>query len=157
MIKQLLIGAVVIILLLGGLLWYLSQGIEDVSLERVSLEGISEITTESLTIQGSLYLHNPSNLPVPVDNITYDVLIGDAQEKIGTGVIQGFLLAPQTTTQTMLDQEIFYESTTRAAINLLRGDADTITVQGTIYVDLEVHTQKISFEEQTSIQEQLTQ
>ena len=47
-----------------GILFYLASGIENTELDSFDLTGISDITVDSFSVQGNLYVTNPSDLPV---------------------------------------------------------------------------------------------
>ena len=149
---------IVPLVVVAGALFYFGQGLQDASLEDFELTGIDEITKESFTIIGNLFVKNPSELSVPIDSIDYDVFLKKTGEKIGSGNLPSFTLEKEKVSQIEFNQEIKWIPTAQLAADLLTEDEVYIEVKGKLKINLpKVKEYSIPFSHEVDIKDYIKQ
>lgn len=115
---------------------YLGQGLDKASLEKFELTGVSNINSESFTILGELHVHNPSNLSVPIDSITYDVYLKDSGSKLGDGTIEKFILAKSSTTLIPFSHNVKWSDLIGFLTDVLNENDAIVVVRGALHIDI---------------------
>jgi LEA14-like dessication related protein len=146
------------IILVAGALFYFGQGLQDASLDRFDVTGIDDITTESFTILGNLFVKNPSEISVPIDIIEYDIFLKETGEKIGSGTLPTFTLEKSTTNKIAFNQKMRWIPTAQLAVNLLTKEKVIIEIKGKLRINVpKVKEYSIPFSQETDIQEYVGQ
>src|SRR3989338_79315 len=103
---KIIIGVVIVAIGTAGTFVYLGYGLQNVSFEDLKLTGIKDLTLNSFTFKANLYLHNPSDLGVPVRLVEYDIIDQKSGEVVSSGIIPGFVLEKQVTTEIPFEQRV---------------------------------------------------
>lgn len=145
------------IVLAAGILFFYAQGLKDVSLERFDIEGITNINSNSFTILGNFYIKNPSQISVPIQSVTYDVILKENNEKLSSGTIAGVLLEKEKTTTLPFQQEVQWIPTTQLALQLATQNHVYATIKGTIYIQPQEKIYELPFEQEVDIKAYIMQ
>lgn len=148
---KILIPAMLIVVVLVIVGW----GLQNVTLDEFEVTGITDITPESFTFSGSFILTNPSMMSLPVEAVTYDVLVNN--EVISQGVISAFTLERGETT-VPFEQEIFWVPATERAVSIItEGDA-LLEVRGELRIGIPIlRDYAVPFSDKTNVQAYLRQ
>jgi LEA14-like dessication related protein len=142
----LIIAAVLI-----AILYFLPQ-LEKVSIEKFDLSEIKDISLDSFTLDGNIFLKNPSTLSVPIKSIDYQFILEETGEIIGTGETSSFFLEKEKTTPVYFEQKINWIPAGQAALETITKDSVYMLVKGNIYIDLpKVKEYAIPFEKKVDI------
>jgi LEA14-like dessication related protein len=148
---------IVLLLAIAGGGYYFIQGLGKASLDRFDLTGISGVGADSFTIDGNLYVKNPSKVPVPVQSVTYDVILVETGETISSGRIPSFVLSPGTS-QIPFNERVNWIPTATLATKLVLQDHVYANVKGVLHVDIpQVDQYDIPFQKQVDIKQYVTQ
>lgn len=149
-----LVSTAIVLALVAGVIYFLAQGLNQASVERFELTGIKDITTDSFTLSGNLYARNPSKLPIPIRDITYDVVLKDTRERIASGSVPAFVLGAATTTRIPFDQTIRWVPTAELAVRLATQEHVYAIVTGKVHIDLpEIGKYDVPFKAEVDIKE----
>ncbi|MBI2572509.1 hypothetical protein HYV86_01505 [Candidatus Woesearchaeota archaeon] len=151
-----IIGVVVTIIFAGSIFMYLGYGLQNVTFEDLNFKGLRNIGLRSFTIEAELILHNPSDLSVPVRQVTYDIIQKSTGMKISSGVMPLFVLEANMNTAIPFEQEILWGPTSALALELATEDKVYLTVKGNAFLDIAgAREQAISFEEDVEVKQYL--
>ncbi len=155
-IRKWLIIGILPLIIIGGILFFLGKDLQKVSLEKFEITGIEKITTDSFTLNGNLYLKNPSKLSIPIKTIEYTVILKEKQQTLSSGTLAGFTLEKNMITKAPFSEQIKLLPTSTLAIELITKDKVFITIKGKIIVDLpEINKYEIPFETEIDMKEVL--
>jgi LEA14-like dessication related protein len=129
-----LISIVIAVIVGGSAIFYFGRGIEKTAVEKVTVNGITDITTDSFTVSGTIYVHNPSQLPVPIDRIEYDIILDKTGQKMSSGTTDSFTLAAQQSTPIPFEHAVRWVPTATTAASLITEEHVYATISGDIYV-----------------------
>ena len=142
------------IILIGAIVFFFANGLQDASLERFVLTGIEDIDTNSFTFTGELAVKNPSEVSIPIQSITYDVFLEETNEQIGSGTIPTFTLVKDDVTDIRFAQELEWIPTAQLAAELATKEEVFIRVDGVVVIDLpKVDEHEITFSATQDIKE----
>lgn len=147
-----LIGIVLIIAVIGGAYFFLN-GIQNATVEKFELTTISDMNRESFTLNGNLFIKNPSRSPIPIEKIDYEVYLKDTNQKIGEGRINGFILESAKTTTVPFDEEIRWAPTASVIEQLLTKEKVIVQVKGKIRVGTESFSEQVPFSSEIDMKE----
>jgi len=92
-----------------GYIVYQAQGIQDITIEDIEIGEPRNITTSSFTIDVSIFIRNPSGLTVPIESLSYNIVLKNTEEQIGTGSTPPFKINKRSTTKIPLTQTFTFE------------------------------------------------
>lgn len=148
-----IVGLLLPVIVLGAVGFYFIKDLDRASLERFELNGITGVTTNSFTLSGNLVVNNPSKAPIPIQTITYDVVLQETGETISSGTLPSFLLSPGSNT-IPFQQRVDWAPTAKLAAQLVTEDKVYVIVQGRIRIDLpQLDHYEIPFKKQADIKE----
>ncbi len=154
--KWLIVGITVAVVV--GVILYLGQGLEHASLEKFEISGLSSVNADSFTVNGNIYVNNPSQLPVPIKSIDYDVVMKDTGEVISSGTLAQFVLEPKTTTRIPFNQEINWIPAANTVMQLAAKDKVYATIRGRIKIDIrEIDKYDILFSQDVDLKQYVRQ
>ncbi|MBI4144598.1 LEA type 2 family protein [Candidatus Woesearchaeota archaeon] len=146
-------GLLIPVIVLGAAGYYFIKDLDRASLERFELDGISGVTTNSFTFSGNLVVKNPSKAPIPIQTITYDVILQETGETISSGTLPSFLLSPGSNT-IPFEQRVNWVPTATLAAQLVTEDHVYAVVQGRIRIDLpQIDQYEIPFKKTVDIKQ----
>ena len=147
-------GLVVLIIITGAVGYFFLNGIQNASLEKFELNKISNVDSDSFTLNGNLFVKNPSKSPIPIEAVEYDIYIKDTNEKIGSGTIAGFVLEANKVTTIPLNQKVRWVPTISLVRQLALKEKVLIEIRGKIKISNEqLKGYEIPFLAQTDIKE----
>ncbi len=139
-------------LIVAGVLLYFGWGLQNASLEEFRLNGIKDITTDSFTFDGTLFVKNPSDISIPVKSVKYVVIVKETGEVIGEGDVGEFTLEKQVVSKIPFTQEIKWVPTAELALDLITKDEVYVIVRGNLTLDIrKVEEYQIPFEAEQDI------
>lgn len=139
-----------------GVLAFLAQGIGDTSLEEFRVTGLQEVSTESFTFEGVLVVDNPSLLPVPVRDVSYDLFHEDG-ERFSSGELDSFVLSPGSSDVSFAER-VEWVPSAQLATDLLVSDEVWVTVNGTARVNVPfLREVDLPFEDRFDVREYVSQ
>lgn len=148
-----LIGIMIIAIIVAGGYFFLN-GIQSIAVEKFELNKINKIDTDSFTLNGNIFVKNPSNSQIPIQKIEYEVYLKETNEKIGDGRIEGFVLEPNKVTIIPFDQVIRWSPSISIIEQLLTKDKVMVEVKGKLRVNIDsIKNQEIPFASETDIKE----
>ena len=112
--------------------FYFFNGIQNVSVEKFEITGVSAISADYFSITGNLYVKNPSQVDIPVDSVDYEVVMKENNQLLGTGSLNSFIVTKSQTTKIPLNQQIQWTSGLAAAS--LTKDKVFIVIKGNVHV-----------------------
>ena len=155
-LDKLLVWLVLPLALLAGVLFYLGQGVTDVSVQSFEIDGLQQVRADSFTFRGVLAVRNPSVLPVPVESVRYDVSLNETGRLLANGSVEPFTLEPGVT-RSSFSQRVRWVPGASRVDGLLRRGA-WVRVNGTVFIDLPViGSHEAPFETYVSIRQFLSQ
>ena len=156
LLTKLFLG-IISLLVIGGAGFYYLNGINKVSLDDFVLTGIKGVTVNSFTFNGQLFVNNPSKTPVPIQTITYDVILDKTGEIISSGTLPSFILVPGDNT-IPFDQRVNWVPTASLAATLVTSDRVYTTVKGRIKIALpQVKEYELPFSSKADIKAYVSQ
>jgi LEA14-like dessication related protein len=154
---KLFLRIVVPLLVIGSIFFYFAQGIDKVSVEGFAFTGLSNVSLKGFTMDGTLNINNPSRLPVPVQSVTYDIILNETAEKISSGTLPAFVLAPGSS-NVPFHEHIAWAPTASLALQLAFEDHIYATVKGHVRVAIPLLNQyDIPFQKQIDLKDYLRQ
>lgn len=122
-IGTIVLTALLILAILGGILVGIGWGIQDTRVSAYTITGVN--LDDGLVIEGVLEMHNPSRLPLPIERIPYTVSSDGGV--LANGEADGFLLSPGYS-----ETNLTFVLTGESVVSALRSRSASITVNGTI-------------------------
>ncbi len=142
------------IVIASGVLFIYGYGLKDVSLEKLEFTRIGDITSDSFTIYGNLYLKNPSDLKVPIESVDYDIILKEKNQIISSGSIPTFDLEANKVTKVPFNHKVKWIPTTQLLLEFATKEKVYLIVNGTAKVNLpEVKKYGIPFKQEVDIKE----
>lgn len=139
-----------------GVLAFLAQGIGDTSLEEFRVTGMQEVSVESFTFEGVLVVDNPSLLPVPVRDVSYD-LFHEGGERFSSGELDSFVLFPGSS-EVSFAERVEWVPSAQLATDLLVSDEVWVTINGTARVNVPfLREVDLPFEDRFDVREHVSQ
>ena len=139
-----------------GVLAFLAQGIGDTSLEEFRVTGLQEVSAESFTFEGVLVVDNPSLLPVPVRDVSFD-LFHEGGERFSSGELDSFVLRPGSS-EVSFAERVEWVPSAQLAADLLVSEEVWVTINGTARVNLPfLREVELPFEDRFDVREHVSQ
>jgi LEA14-like dessication related protein len=155
---KLILGLLVLGAAGGAGAYYYANGLNKIGLDTFDLRGINDVNAQSFAFDGDFYVKNPSKTPVPVQSITYDVILKETGETISSGTLPAFVLSPSDTTKLPFREDVSWVPTASLAATLATKSKVYVTVKGIIHLNLpEVRDYAIPFSEEADIKPFITQ
>ncbi len=144
--------------IVGGLLFYFGQGLQNASLEKFDLTGIKDVNPESFTVAGNVYIKNPSDLSIPIESIDYVIYLKETGEEIGAGTLPQFTLEKNNVNKIPFNQQVTWIPTAKLAAELITKDKVLIEVKGKLRINIPtVREYAIPFSQETDIKAYIQQ
>ena len=147
--KILLFIALFLVLMFVGYVYTL----QNIKITDVSVYKLTEISTEGFTLTGHVEVHNGGIFPVGVDDITYNVLVGD--RLLADGIVEGAYVMPGKSAKFALRNRVQWQPTAEAALQLLEPGDTYAQVRGTVMVNLLGYKVRLPFVKEFNIEEYL--
>ena len=128
-----ILGIVAVLLIIGGILFY---PINNISVERIEITDIRDVSLKGFTLEGNLYVNNPSIFAIPVENINYQLALVKTGDVLFSGTLPSFVLQSSTITTVPFDMKIQLRSTVNLALLMLTQKEVNATLSGTAQVDI---------------------
>lgn len=107
-----------------------------VGVEEFRLNGISAISPQSFVVNGVLSVKNTGKLGIPIQSLTYDVILKRTGDVIGSGSVPAVTLQAKSVTPVKLDQQIKWIPTALVAADLATQKSVPAIVRGTVVIPL---------------------
>ena len=160
------ISAIIIMIIISGAVYYFTNNIKEIAIESFEITNVEKINSQSITLEGYLYVNNPSRIDIPIKAITYDVILqqnnndknnnNNQDNKISSGKIPVALLKAKSVTKIPFKQEIPWEISGNLIRELLTQEKVLLQVRGTITINKkQLENYEIPFETKKDIKEPL--
>ncbi len=138
--KKLVLFAMVVLVALSIGYYAAVQEVKNVSVEGFEVTSLSDLSVQSFTINGDLYIKNPSFFAIPVPTITYAVVLDTTGETISYGALPALTLESSAITTVPFAHTVAWVPTINLVLQLVTQERVFASVQGTVVIDfLGVH------------------
>jgi len=152
--RSILIIVVSILIITGGVLLYFAEEFSDISLKEFEIEGIKDITPESFTIYGNLYIYNPSSFRIPLTTVKYNVLFIQNGQIISRGEFPSVELERNSVTKVMLVHKTDWSPSDDIVNQLVTEEHVYIELSGRIDISLlNIKLHEFPFSQRVDIKE----
>ncbi|MBI5393504.1 hypothetical protein HZA96_06565 [Candidatus Woesearchaeota archaeon] len=147
---------VIIFVLIIMIILLLGKDLQQVSVEKFELNGLENISGESVTIVGDLYINNPSKISVPIKQINYDVILEKNNITLSSGEIPSFILEKNIINKIPFSHNMKFKPSLDLLLQLLTQEEVYIVVSGKVYVDVAgIETYDVDFLQKVDFKEYL--
>jgi LEA14-like dessication related protein len=119
MIGKIIVAVLVVLLVGAGVLFYLGKDLAQASVQSVELTRVEQIGPQDLVFAGILTVDNPSKLAIPVQRVTYKVVLDETNEVLATGEMPGFTIRSQGVSEIPFEHQTEFVPTASLAQALL--------------------------------------
>lgn len=134
------------------------QHLKGISIERFDVNGITDVTANSFTLSGKMYIKNTGRISVPIETVNYDIMLKDSGQRIGTGTIPTFRIDAEKTTEVPFEQEIKWVPTAELAKQYLAKEHIYLTIKGEVRINLpQLKEYGIPFSQDVDIKDYINQ
>ncbi|MEK6916357.1 MAG: hypothetical protein AABW92_01310 [Nanoarchaeota archaeon] len=149
--------SIILLVLAGGVLFFLGKNLNQASLKNFNLDNIQDITTDSFTITGNLLVNNPSKLSIPVKSVDFDIILKESKELLTSGHISSFNLEIGES-NIPIEQEVNWVPTAQLALELITKEHVYALVVGKIKINLPgLEKYEIPFNKEVDIKDYVKQ
>jgi len=156
-VKWSIIIFLIVLITIAAIMYYLGKDLQNATLEKFELSGVEDITLDTITLNGNLYVNNPSRLSVPIKEITYEIILEKDNATLSSGVIPGFVLEKNTITKIPFNQKLKYAPTASFALQMATQQHVYANINGKIFIDLPKTQYEIPFSYKIDIKEAIKQ
>lgn len=131
---------------------YFIKDIRYISLEDMKVVSMENVTFSSFDLIGYFLIKNPSQLNIPVKDITYDISLKDTGEILSTGYIPSFILKNQSLTNIPFSNNVKWVPAAHLLLQFVDEEQVFVVINGNIRVDIpKVEEYKIPFRKEYDI------
>jgi hypothetical protein len=156
-LRKSIVVSIAIIMLVLGLLYFYS--LSQVSVRQVNINGLSDVGLRGFTVTGNIDVHNGGILPVYVDEINYDVILEESNEKLTQGHIKGGWILPNQVEPYYFSNKINWKPAASVVVRMMRPGGNTYAlIKGELSVaDFSIVEFKVPFEKRFDIEVHIRQ
>ncbi len=147
--RRWLFAIIVLLVLLGAIGGYYFHALKNVRMEGMDITDISIGDGAGIMLEGDMQLHNPSALPLDIEEIDYDITLEG--KHIGSGRIHGDRIPSGRRATMLFEQSIDLAESVTDAVALAGKDRIIVMMRGTITMSFLGVRMKLPFREEQDI------
>jgi len=147
--KYWIFGVIVILLII------LFYPVKKISVERIQVTDVSDVSLRGFNLAGKLYINNPSIFTIPVEDIKYQLVLDKTGDVLFSGSMPGFELESRSTTTSTFTMNVQWRSTVNVALLMATQKEVNATMQGTAQLDVLGFRYEYPFESQMDLKAML--
>jgi len=154
--KKLVIASVIVLALFAGA-YYAIQDVKQITVEGVEVSGLRSISLRSFTIEGNIYVNNPSMFNIPVERFDYYIVLEDTNEVISSGELPDVELNKESLNTVEFTHIVEWMPTIDLAFRLVQQEQVNVIVKGNFEINFLGINKTIPFERKFDIRDYLVQ
>ena len=135
MLKKLIVS-IICFGVVGILFWSVFGSLTQVGVTDFEVTDVQDISLDSFTLVGTITVDNPSMFVVDIKEITYDMIIVDTGERVGSGSFDAILLGAKETQVIPFRQQVAWSVTLDTALKMLNQEHVYLEIDGIAKVSL---------------------
>ena len=118
------------------------QSVQHIQLAEAKVVGIRNLTLKGITLDGELTINNPGFVTVTLENVTYDVLIKENRNILGSGFVPSGSIQAKQNVIIPFTQSVSWKESLNA---LLESKSLVLVVDGTAYISTPITLLSLPF------------
>lgn len=128
---------------------FLGWGVQEAEVQTFVVDEVSSVSSDSFEFSGEIAISNPSSLPLPITDISYELFFEGASEPFSSGSLDSFVISPGGSSADF-SQQVLWPSSEQLSV-----DSRSVIINGSVVVGVGSAQYDLVFEDSFSVADAL--